>query len=428
MSHIVLTRNAMRREPLKRPFGFKGGALSQLWQTACLIEDDEGTRGLGLGVQSVLWSDATLSAQLGQEKGNRLMFSLTQYALSLLKGRELCRPDLMTGQLIPAVWDYGRSHGFPSMRLTFVLNALTPVDWALWQLYARKTGCLHFERLVSPLTQSLCARQQLLGNIPLISYDTTEEEIRALADQGIFLYKIKIGSAPAGPADLDAMLRWDIARLKQVHSLVGDRVTPYTDCGYPLYYLDANGRYDTTDRIMALLDALDHDGILERVLLLEEPVPEEHLQDVSRLPVRVAGDESAHSHTDAIHLMDDYGYSAIALKPIAKTLSVTLQICEEAAKRQIPCFCADLTVNPAMVEYSKNIAARLSPLPGLKAGVLESNGAQNYQNWEEMKKLNPAQGYPWAEADNSLYHLDDSYYACDGGIWLPYTEYESWLS
>lgn len=428
MSHIVFTQNAMRREPLKRPFGFKGGALNELWQIACLVQDDEGASGLGLGVQSVLWSDASLSAALGQEKGNQLMLSLTQYALSILEGKELLRPDLMTAHLIPAVWEYGKSQGFPSMRLTFVLNALTPVDWALWQLYARKTGCFHIDELISPLTQSLCDKQRVLGNIPLISYDTTEEEIRGLADQGIFVYKIKIGSAPAGAADRDAMLRWDIDRVRQVHRLVGDRFTPYTDCGHPLYYLDANGRYDTTDRVMSLLDALDHDGILERVLLLEEPMPEEHLQDVSPLPVLVAADESAHSHTDAIRLMDDYGYRAIALKPIAKTLSVTLQICEEAARRKVPCFCADLTVNPAMVEYNKNIAARLSLLPGLKAGVLESNGAQNYRNWEEMKKLNPAQGYPWAEASKSLYQLDDSYYACDGGIWLPYTGYESWLS
>ncbi len=428
MSRIIFTQSALRREPLKRPFGFKGGSLSELWQIVCLVEDDEGAKGLGLGVQSVLWSDAALSAALGQEKGNQLMLSLTRHALSLLEGKELLRPDLMTQQLIPAVWEYGKSKGFPAMRLTFVLNALTPVDWALWRLYAGKTGSPCFASLVAPLTQSLCAKQKLLGNIPLISYDTTEEDILALADQGTFLYKIKIGSAPAGPGDLDAMLQWDIARLRQIHRLVGERETPCTFCGHPLYYLDANGRYDTTDRVMALLDALDRHGILERVLLLEEPMPEDHLQDVSRLPVRVAGDESAHSDEDAIRLMDDYGYRAIALKPIAKTLSVTLRICEEAAKRQIPCFCADLTVNPAMVEYNKNVAARLLPLPGLKVGVLESNGEQNYQNWDEMKKLNPAQGYPWAEACNSLYHLNDDYYACDGGIWLPCTEYERWLN
>ena len=45
-----------------------------------------------------------------------------------------------------------------------------------------------------------------------------------------------------------------------------------------------------------------------------------------------------------------------------------------------------------------------------------------------MINLTPALGYPWAETCDSLYHLNDDYYACDGGIWLPYTEYERWLN
>ena len=67
------------------------------------------------------------------------MLSLTRYALNLLQGRTLLRPDLMLQQLLGPVWEYGRKiSGLADLRLTFVLNALTPVDWALWQLYARQ--------------------------------------------------------------------------------------------------------------------------------------------------------------------------------------------------------------------------------------------------------------------------------------------------
>ena len=45
------------REPLRQPFGFKGGSLSELWQVVCRVELDDGRCGYGVGVQSVLWSD-----------------------------------------------------------------------------------------------------------------------------------------------------------------------------------------------------------------------------------------------------------------------------------------------------------------------------------------------------------------------------------
>ena len=53
-----------------------------------------------------------------------------------------------------------------------------------------------------------------------------------------------------------------------------------------------------------------------------------------------------------------------------------------AADAGIPCFCADLTVNPIMIDWNKNFAARLEQLSGMKIGVLETNGAQNYKNWK----------------------------------------------
>lgn len=428
MNRILSCKLSCRPEPLMHSFGFKGGSVSQLWQVACVLTDDDGRQGLGLGVQSVLWSDAAVFSSLGPDSGNECMLSLTRYALNLLQGRTLLRPDLMLQQLLGPVWEYGRKiSGLADLRLTFVLNALTPVDWALWQLYARQRQCFHLTVLAPPrLCRGLEQRQPVLGNVPLISYSTGQEEILSLARQGTFLYKIKIGSAPGAPSDLDAMLVWDCNRLSEIHRLLERFETPYTDCGHPVYYLDANGRYDTTRRVEALLEYAEKAGMLDRIVLLEEPFAEENLQNVSALPVRVAGDESAHSAGDAVRLMDEYGYSAIALKPVAKTLSVTLDVLREAHSRQVPCFCADLTVNPAMVQYNKCIAGRLAILPGLKAGVMESNGAQNYTHWKSMEALNPSCGEPWTVPQNGFYSLNDRFYETDGGIWQDYPHYQCW--
>ena len=47
------------REPLLSPFGFKGGYLSELWQVVVRLECGEFS-GVGTGIQSVLWSDASV--------------------------------------------------------------------------------------------------------------------------------------------------------------------------------------------------------------------------------------------------------------------------------------------------------------------------------------------------------------------------------
>ena len=113
----------------------------------------------------------------------------------------------------------------------------------------------------------------------------------------------------------------------------------------------------------------------------------------------------------------DLGYKAIALKPIAKTMSMSLKILAEAHKRNIPCFCADLTVNPWMVDFNKNVAARIAPLPGMKIGVLESNGPQNYSNWGKMRTYHPLFGkVSYIDPVAGIYNLGEEFYQTSGGI------------
>jgi hypothetical protein len=95
----------------------------------------------------------------------------------------------------------------------------------------------------------------------------------------------------------------------------------------------------------------------------------------------------------------------------------------EAYKQNIPCFCADLTLNPILVDWNKNIAARIDPLPGMNIGLLESNGFQNYLNWEEMKKFHPAYGAVYTDQKNGVYTLDNSFYNTSAGIFTTSVHY-----
>lgn len=414
---IVKTALGVQREPLAAPFGFKGRYLTEAWQTAALMESANGRKGLGLGTQSVLWSDARVFAEHSEDESNGLMRDVTAFAMSKSEEIAFGDPVSLLDDLLPIAHAHGCGVASnPDLRLTFTLNSLVAVDNAAWQLYCAENGIAGFDEMIPPESRSaLNRRHSEVGCIPLMSYGVPLDQIVAAVDQGYFLLKIKIGADPDKDGDLDKMLEWDIARLASIHAELRDRETPCTETGHILYYLDANGRYDTKDRLLRLLDAARKMGALDRIILLEEPFPEEAEIDVSDIPVRVAADESAHSDKDALARIQ-MGYTAIALKPIAKTMSMSLRIAKLAADRGIPCFCADLTVNPILVGWNLNVAARLAPLPGVKIGVVESNGAQNYRNWRQMVSYHPCFGAPWVEPVNGIFHLDDDFYARSGGI------------
>ena len=259
-------------------------------------------------------------------------------------------------------------------------------------------------------------------NIPLITYNTSLDSVRELAENGASLLKIKIGSDPDGRNDPEAMLEWDKKRISDIHNTVKHISTSYTDKGTVLYYLDANGRYDTKERLLSLLDHADKEGFLDRIILLEEPFDELNKIDVHGIPVTVVADESAHSCEDVLERLE-LGYRALALKPIAKSLSLTIRMAELARKNSMLCFCADLTVNPVMVSWNQCVASRLSALPGMRIGVIESNGEQNYSQWDKMMSYHPLSGNSFTTCKNGVFHLDDSFYKTDGGIFDVPTHY-----
>ena len=62
------------------------------------------------------------------------------------------------------------------------------------------------------------------------------------------------------------------------------------------------------------------------------------------------------------------------------------------------------------------VASRLDPFPGLGIGLLETNGHQNYKNWDTMFTYHPFNGASWTQTKNGVFELNDDYYRKSGGI------------
>lgn len=411
------------KEPLIRPLGFKGGYVNELWQTASYLESNSGLHSIGLCTQSVLWSDPSVFISFSESEGNALMYALTERALQMLKGQSFYSPVELLDDLFLEIFDYGKKiTSNRNLRKTFVLNSLVGIDNAAWILYARENNFLKFDAIIpEQYRPALSQRHENIAAIPLFAYNIPAREIQEAVNEGYFFMKIKIGQ----PGSQEEMLEKDIERLTEIHKMICNYTTPYTSDKRIPYYFDANGRYESKETLFRLLDHAKKIGAFDQIALIEEPFAEEMEIDVTDIPVRLAVDETAHTTRDAVARIE-MGYRAVALKAIAKTLSMTMQIAQAAYERSIPCFCADLTVNPVLLEWNKNVAARLTSFPGMgDLGLLESNGNQNYKNWESMTGYNPSNNKKWATARNGIYELDDDYYEKAGGIFDPVPHYEA---
>ncbi|HWS01752.1 MAG TPA: enolase C-terminal domain-like protein [Prolixibacteraceae bacterium] len=423
---IAEVNSNFEREPLIRPFGFKGGYMTEIWQTVNYLKSSAGDHQIGLCTQNVLWSDARVFAGHSESGGNALMYALTERALQIMKGQSFITPVDLLDNVLPEVYAYGQKiTANPQLRKTFALNALVGTDNAAWLLYAKQNGFRTFDEMIpKAYLPALSNRHRQAAAIPLMAYNIPINEIQSAVDQGYFFMKIKIGQ----PGTQEEMLEKDKARLTAIHQAIGNVRTVHTKDGKLPYYFDANGRYEKKETLLRLIDHARRIGAFDQIAIIEEPFAEEMEFDVSDIPLRLAADESAHTDEDAIRRIE-MGYKAIALKAIAKTLSMTMKIAQAAHERNIPCFCADLTVNPILIEWNKNVAARLNAFPGLGSlGLIESNGHQNYKNWDTMLGYHPRKEGAWVKATKGVYELNDEFYQSGGGIFDPMPHYEAMFS
>jgi len=61
----------------------------------------------------------------------------------------------------------------------------------------------------------------------------------------------------------------------------------------------------------------------------------------------------------------------------------------------------------------------------MKIGVVETNGHQNYRNWEAMQSYHPQAGAPWTTVHNGCFELSKDFFLRSGGILTDSKHYAS---
>ena len=420
---VLRTRSDFEREKLIRPFGFKGGYLTELWQTAVKMESEKFS-GIGLATQSVLYGDSGLFEKFSESGGNALMYALTERALEMIRDKPFNNPVSLMNELHPAFYaEAVKITGKKNLNDNFLMNALVSVDNAAWLLYAAETGRQNFyDMLPQPYKPALAHRNSKVAFMFQVSYGMPVNDIVKAVKDGYFIIKIKTGQ----PGTQQEMLEKDMARLTDIHNALKDLRTGQTPDGKLIYTMDSNARYEKKVTLQRYLDHARKIGAFSQILFIEEPLSENNNEDVSDTGVRIGADESVHDEKSARKRISQ-GYRLMVLKGIAKTLSKTLDIAKLAHENSIPCILADLTVNPILIDWNKNLAARVKPFPGLNMGMMETNGDMNYVNWKTMKSHHPAAGASWTMVKNGVFELSDEYFARSGGIFERSGHYEEFL-
>src|SRR5690606_9904902 len=184
------------REPLF-PYRVKGSAISESWQAVAYVESESGIGKVGLGTQGTLWSDSKVFFDHSTNGGNALMYAMTERALQMIKGSSFTDPVSLLDELLPEVYEYGKKvTNNPDLKKTFALNALVPVDNAIWLLYASENGMDQFDQMIPEAYKpGLSHRRDQVASIPSFSVGAKVEDIRKAAEQGYFIMKLKTGSA-----------------------------------------------------------------------------------------------------------------------------------------------------------------------------------------------------------------------------------------
>jgi hypothetical protein len=378
--------------------------------------------GIGIATQSVLYGDAALFASRSEAEGNSLMYVLVSEILQLVKKYPFSDPVTLLEKIMPEVIEKAKKlTGKTDLNINFIYNALVSVDNAAWLMYAAENNFKSFDAMIPAQYQpALSHHNDKIAIMYQVPYGMPMADLKAAAKQGYFVIKIKTGS----PGTQAEMLKGDMERLTQIHNAIKDARTDHTPNGKLIYTMDANARYEKKETLMRYLDHAKKIGAFDQILLYEEPLQEQNDENVSDVGVRIAGDESVHDEAAAIRRLEQ-GYTAIVLKGIAKTLSVSMKLAKLAHERNVPCLCADLTVNPILIDWHKNLAGRLAPFPGIGMGMMETNGDMNYRNWKQMLSYHPSNGASWMKRTNGVFELNKDFYQRSGGIFEPSPHYKS---
>jgi len=214
MKNITITKidSNFERGPLIRPFGFKGGYMTEIWQSASLMKSSSCITKVGLCTQNVLWSDAEVFAKFFESGGNAIMYTMTEYALQMLKGQTFSNPVDLLDEIWRDVLEYGKKiTGNSKLHETLALNAMVRVDNAAWMIYAKENGFNSFDEMIpEQWRHAVSNKSRTVASIPLMAYSIPVSEIKQAVEDGCFFMKIKIGQ----PGNQAEMLEKDKARWK----------------------------------------------------------------------------------------------------------------------------------------------------------------------------------------------------------------------
>jgi hypothetical protein len=84
-------------------------------------------------------------------------------------------------------------------------------------------------------------------------------------------------------------------------------------------------------------------------------------------------------------------------------------------------------VNPLLVDWNKNVVARLAPLLGFKTGLMETNGWQSHADCAEIECYHPCTEASWRVAEDGVFYLGEDFYETDRCIFQVSEHYENML-
>lgn len=410
------------RTALVRPFGFKGGRLTELWQTAVLMRTASGNPQIGLATQSVLYGDPSVFFAHSESAGNALMYTLSEEALHMARETPFNTPVELLDEILPRLSKAAAAlTGNGRVNPNFTYNALVGVDNAAWLTYAAENSLKNFDAMIPAQYRKAVSRHNTrIAVMYQIPYDMSMDDLMGAAAKGYFVFKIKTGM----PGSQQQMLEADMERLTLIHETLKKLRTLQTKDGRLIYTLDANCRYEKKETLLRYLDHAKKIGAFDQIRLIEEPFVESNDEDVEDIEVMIGADESVRTEKEAIRRIQQ-GYNAMVLKGVAKTLSMSLKIAKLAYENNVACVCTDLTVNPILLDWHKNLAGRLQPFPGVGMPMIETNGDMHYIDWGLMKKSHPIQGASWQQVKNGVFELNDDFYKSSGGIFMQSEHYKS---
>jgi hypothetical protein len=181
-------KTCFEREPLVRPFGFKGIYHNELWVAAAYVESASGIRHVGLQTQSLAWSDLDVFLAHSEYDGNMLLVKSLDYALKKIEGQSYKNPIEAQDAILEDVYRYGQSiTNNKNLRETFTLSSMVALDNALWMIYAEENGFRNFDEMIPvEYRKALENRHKYVAHVPLMSYAVPLKEISQAVDQGYF--------------------------------------------------------------------------------------------------------------------------------------------------------------------------------------------------------------------------------------------------